>query len=260
MAKLEKCQLSLCGIRVDALELSDLFTILEDAVMQRVKILIFNHNLHSLYLFKTNPSFASAYALANWVYVDGLPIIWMGRAAGLPLEAKNRITLLDCFESVLSQAAIHKWRVFYLGSNEETLNQGLAILRGKQPSLLIEGHHGFFLQEQGGSQKIIEQINEYRPDILFVGMGMPLQETWLASHLDELDASTIFTSGATMDYLTGHSYRPPAWAGPLGLYGIFRLFSDPRRLWKRYLVEPIYLMRHMLPHLIVSRKTGGQQS
>lgn len=260
MAKLEKCQLSLCGIRVDALELSDLFTILEDTVEIRVKTLILNHNLHSLYLFKTNHSFASAYSLANWVYVDGLPIIWMGRAAGLPLESKNRITLLDCFENVLSQAAIHKWRVFYLGSTEETLNQGLAILRGKQPNLLIEGQHGFFLQEQGGSQEVIKQINVYRPDILFVGMGMPLQETWLASHIDELDALAIFTSGATMDYLTGHSYRPPAWAGPIGLYGIFRLLSDPRRLWKRYLVEPIYLVKHMLPHIIASRKIRRQQN
>jgi glycosyltransferase involved in cell wall biosynthesis len=75
-----------------------------------------------------------------------------------------------------------------------------------------------------------------------------------------MKASAIFTSGATLDYVTGHAYRPPAWAGSIGLYGIFRLFSDPRRLWRRYLVEPFVLMVHLTLPLIRQRLRSSKEA
>jgi N-acetylglucosaminyldiphosphoundecaprenol N-acetyl-beta-D-mannosaminyltransferase len=245
MEDLSTRHLSLGGIRIDALELSDLIRLLKHAHATNEKLLILHHNLHSLYLHETSTAFRSFYAKAPWVYIDGLPIVWIGRAARLPITTAHRITFLDSFESILSDAARYGWRVFYLGSTEEVLTTGVALLRERYPQLTIGGRNGFFDKNNSESDRVIAEINAFRADILFVGMGMPVQEMWLAKHYPDIRARVVLTSGATMDYVTGHAYRPPAWAGRLGLYGAFRLFSDPKRLWRRYLIEPFVVAKHL---------------
>jgi N-acetylglucosaminyldiphosphoundecaprenol N-acetyl-beta-D-mannosaminyltransferase len=240
MKDLRDRQMSLCGVRVDALERGDLIQILDQARPDS-GVLILNHNLHSLYLYQTDPAFRASYRDATWVYVDGMPVVWLGQAAGLPISAAHRITFLDCFEDILKESAERGWRVFYLGSTEATLTKGLAMLRERHPQLVIGGRNGFFAKSGPESEEVIAEINRFGAHVLFVGMGMPTQEAWIVEHRSKLRVSAILTSGATLDYITGEAYRPPAWAGPLGLYGVFRLFSDPKRLWRRYLVEPLYL-------------------
>jgi N-acetylglucosaminyldiphosphoundecaprenol N-acetyl-beta-D-mannosaminyltransferase len=247
-------RLSLGGIRMDALRESDLLSLVRQTTPGGDRLLILNHNLHSLYLFHTDPAFKKAYSKASWVYIDGLPIVWIGQIAGLPLTASNRITLLDSFPVILAEAERSGLRVFYLGSTEEALTAGIASLRKRYPQLVIRGRNGFFYKSEADNAEVISQINEFRADILFVGMGMPMQETWLAEHHAKLEVSITLTSGATLDYVAGHAYRPPAWAGRLGLYGVFRLLSDPRRLWRRYLLEPLVVLRYTLRPLIRQRR------
>ena len=169
------------------------------------------------------------------------------------VTALDRITFLDSFGEMLSEASQNGWRVFYLGSSEQVLTEGLVLLREQHPNLKIAGRHGFFEKVGPESDLVISQINEFKTDVLFVGMGMPVQETWVAEHLEKMNVSAVLTSGATLDYITGHAYRPPAWAGPLGLYGVFRLFSDPGRLWRRYLLEPIVLVKCLSFRLVRQR-------
>jgi len=240
----------LCGMRVDALRREDLIELIADATCSSKRILILHHNLHSLYLYQRDPEFAAAYRVASWVYIDGLPVVWLGGALGLHFTNAHRITFLDCFEDLIGQAAERGWRIFYLGSSEYVLARAMASLQTKYPNVRIDGSNGFFDKSKAGSETVIARINDFKPDILFVGMGMPIQEKWLAAHYSELNAAVILTSGATLDYVNGDAYRPPAWAGPLGLYGIFRLFSDPRRLWRRYLVEPFILVCYLGPKFV----------
>jgi N-acetylglucosaminyldiphosphoundecaprenol N-acetyl-beta-D-mannosaminyltransferase len=237
----------LCGVRVDALLREHLIDLIEYGAQTRNKLLILNHNLHSLYLYQTDPEFAAAYGLASWVYIDGMPVVWLGNALGLRFTSSHRITFLDCFEDLIERASRRGWRVFYLGSTEHVLTRALHKLRLKYPAVYLDGHNGFFARTREGSEAIIARINEFKPDILFVGMGMPIQEKWLAEHYSRLNAATVLTSGGTLDYVNGDIYRPPAWAGPLGLYGAFRLFSNPRRLWRRYLLEPVILACYIGP-------------
>jgi len=163
----------------------------------------------------------------------------------LPVRSEHRITFLDSLKIILRNAEQCGWRVFYLGSLPEVITRGLDLIKQEYPQLKISGHHGYFAKNGFGSDEVISKINNFGADILFVGLGMPLQEGWLAEHQSKISASAILTCGATLDYITGHAYRPPTWVGPLGLYGIFRLVSDPKRLWKRYLVEPIILLKHI---------------
>ena len=260
MTDLHSRRLSLAGIRIDALERGDLIHLLHRAKATKDNLLILNHNLHSLYLYCTNAKFRRVYSEASWVYIDGMPIVWCSQLAGLPVMRKHRITFLDSFDPILAEAELHGWRVFYLGSAPEVLTEGIELLRSRHPRLTIEGHNGFFAKNEGESDKVIAQINEFRSDILFVGMGMPILETWLAEHYSKIQSSAIMTSGATLDYVTGHAYKPPAWAGPFGLYGVFRLFSDPKRLGRRYLLEPIALAKHLALPLLRQRLRNSVSS
>lgn len=243
-------QLSLCGIRLDAIRQSDLIELLNHAILNRERWLVLHHNLHSLYLYETDAAVKALYSRASCVYIDGLPIVWLSRSAGLPVTTAHRITFLDSFENILCAASDRGWRVFYLGSTQAGIAKGLELLRDRYPRLIISGSNGFFIRSGPENEKVISQINNFRTDILFVGMGMPLQEVWLAENYVKLDISAALTSGATLDYITGDAYRPPKWAGSLGLYGIFRMLSDPKRLWRRYLLEPLLLTKYLLPRLI----------
>jgi N-acetylglucosaminyldiphosphoundecaprenol N-acetyl-beta-D-mannosaminyltransferase len=245
--------LSLCGIPIDAMRREDMIALVDEAVHADEKVVLFHHNLHSLYLYETNVALRQAYSVATSAYIDGMIVVWIARLAGLRLDGNHRITLLDSFDFVIETAAKKGWRVFYLGSAESVFKEGISRLHTRHPELTIAGHHGFFDKSDQGSRDVIEQINAFRPDVLFVGLGMPIQEFWLAENHTELKASAIITSGATLDYVAGAVYKPPSWAGPLGLYGVMRLCADPKRLWRRYLVEPIILLAHLLPRLLRQR-------
>ncbi|HET6218445.1 MAG TPA: WecB/TagA/CpsF family glycosyltransferase [Acidobacteriaceae bacterium] len=246
-------QLSLGGIRIDALEQRDLIQLVERAKQTKDKLLILNHNLHSLYLHEANAAFRALYKQASYVYIDGLPVVWLGQMAGLPLTTSHRMTFIDCFDSILEDAAERDWRIFYLGSTEAVLAKALKILRERHKKLIISGRDGFLPNCPAEVDAVIAEINRFGADILFVGMGMPLQEMWLIEHRAKLCASAILTSGGTLDYIAGCAHRPPAWAGKLGLYGLFRLFFDPKRLWRRYLIEPIIVAKGLSPRLFRQR-------
>ena len=250
---------SLAGIRIDALQRQDLLQIVDSAKNSRTKQLILNHNLHSLYLYLTIPDFRAVYSQAAWIYIDGMPVVWSGRLAGLPILPEHRITFLDCFDAMLQHGESRGWRIFYLGSSAAVLSAGLAILRERYPGLVIGGRNGYISEADSENEEVIARINDFKADVLFVGMGMPLQERWLARNFSRLEASSVLTCGATLDYITGDTYKPPAWAGPLGLYGVFRLFHDPQRLWKRYLLEPLVLLTRLSVPILRQRFGSSKQ-
>ena len=253
---------SFLGVKVRAMNFGELVDFVSQCDDPENPKLIFSHNLHSAYMFKKDPAFRAAYEQAAAVYIDGVPLIWAGRSLGLNLAIEDRITFVDSFEPLLAEAAGRKWRVFYLGSLPKVSAAGLPCLRHRFPSLMLEGRDGYFDQTLGCSEtrKVIEEINEFKPQILFVGLGMPRQEYWLAHNVSLLRANAIFTCGATMDYVTGEIRRPPELMGKLGFYWLFRLFNQPGYLWRRYLVEPWALLGLWLRDFIKSRRGKSSSS
>jgi N-acetylglucosaminyldiphosphoundecaprenol N-acetyl-beta-D-mannosaminyltransferase len=234
---------SLLGIEVDAATLPDLYEMVSEAVAKGERRLIVNHNLHSVYLYHHDRRVAQAYDRADCLYADGMQIVFLARALGLPLQRKHRTTFLDSFEALAGEAARRRWRLFYLGSKPGVAIRGAEMLRQRFPELEIATQDGYFDARPGAreNQKVVETINAFRPQVLMVGMGMPRQEHWIIENLDAISANAIFSCGATMDYLTSEIPTPPRWAGPLGAYGLVRLMNEPGRLWKRYLLEPWFV-------------------
>ena len=239
---------SLLGVTVHRLTWEDLKAGIVDAVENNKHWIIANHNLHSVYLYHHDPSFRSFYARADIVHVDGMSLVFFAKLLGLPLSRRNRLTPLDWVRPLCAEAARRGWFIFYLGSKPGVAEKGAEILRKEFPGLRLETAHGHFDARPGSEEtrSVVKTINRCRPDLLMVGMGMPQQEHWILDNFENADARVIFNVGALMDYLAGEIPTPPRSMGQAGLEWMFRLLSQPRHLWKRYLVEPWFVLRLFL--------------
>ena len=238
-------------ICVDAITRTDLDAIVADSIKNERRLLIGNHNLHSLYLFHQSAVMRSFYAAADRVHVDGIFIIWLAKLLGVPLRTEHRTGYLDWLPSMMTVVRDRGWRVFYLGSRPGILEDGLRKLREQYPGLQIEGRHGYFDKSVRSLDNldVLTEIAQYQPDLLMVGMGMPIQEEWIVQNIGHLPVSTVVACGALIDYVAGVIPTPPRWLGPAGLEWAFRLFTEPRRLSRRYLIEPwkiaLLVRRHL---------------
>ncbi|MDD4169644.1 MAG: WecB/TagA/CpsF family glycosyltransferase [Desulfotomaculaceae bacterium] len=235
---------SFLGINIHALTMDDLFYLIEEAITRNEQYIIAHHNLHSLYIFHHNAEMREFYARAKFIYIDGMPIVFLGRLWGHPLERRNRFTSVDWVRPLMQQAARQGWRVFFLGSEPGVAARGAEILKNEIQGLQLETQHGYFdaSPENEENHQVLQRIESYQPRILMVGMGMPRQECWILNNLPELHANVVIAVGATMDYMSGAAPTPPRWMGQLGLEWLYRLVSEPRRLWRRYLVEPFFVL------------------
>jgi N-acetylglucosaminyldiphosphoundecaprenol N-acetyl-beta-D-mannosaminyltransferase len=245
----------LLGVRVDGLTTESLYQAIAEAIERDRPTVIGNHNLHSVYLYHRDAKMRRFYDRARYVFIDGMPLIWAGRVLGYPLRREHRMTSIDWLRPMLPEAVARGWRLLFLGARPGIADRAAAMLRAEFPGLQIEGRHGFFDPTSGSAsgEAVLEEVQGYRPDILCLGMGMPRQEHWIEDHLDRLNAKVILNLGGFMDLLTGELPLPPRWISRLGLEWLVRLVTRPRQVWRRYLLEPWFLLPHFARDLWVRR-------
>lgn len=232
-------RVTLLGEAVDLVRPEEVLHLVETRVVERRKTLIANHNLNSLYLIRREPAMRRFYELADLIEVDSRPLIAFARLLGLRSRAFHRCTYLDWRDHFWSLADRHGWRVMYIGGEANTVGTAAERLNARYPGAAIQAHHGFFDVDpsSAASLDVLAEAKAFDPHILFVGMGMPRQELWIADNFQALPDSVIFSVGAAFDYEAGTQAAAPRWMGRVGLEWLFRLAHDPRRLWRRYLVE-----------------------
>jgi N-acetylglucosaminyldiphosphoundecaprenol N-acetyl-beta-D-mannosaminyltransferase len=160
-------------------------------------------------------------------------IVMGSRVLGSPLKAHiGGITLL---KRLLPVAASRGYRVYFLGARQKVIGRMVETLRRDYPSLRICGwRDGYFRREE--SAAVLQQIRGARPDLLFVALGTPAQEYWIAEHLAALGVPVCMGVGGSFDVLAGLKKDAPDWVRALALEWLYRLAQDPRNLWKRYLI------------------------
>src|ERR1700677_1004852 len=237
------------GLTLQPRSMPEMNTLVERGIRERRRWIIANHNLHSVYLFHRYPRLREFYSDVNWTYLDGMPLVALGRLYGYPLQRKQRVTHADWMGPLMELAAARGWRVFNLGSPPQGAERGAAQLRKLYPALQIEVSDGYFdaRRDSDENEALVARINAYSPDLLMVGMGMPRQEFWTQENFARLKAHVILSSnGAAFEYVAGAVPTPPRWAGRMGLEWVFRLVNEPRRLFARYLIEPWYILLLLL--------------
>ncbi|MGI9419831.1 MAG: WecB/TagA/CpsF family glycosyltransferase [Geminicoccaceae bacterium] len=251
---------NLLGSDVDFLLGPDVLGRMSDRRGRSERTIVGYHNLHTLYVTRRQPEIRHFYDKADIIYADGMPLVLWGRFLGLDVTRDHRMTLSSWAPEVLTAFRDRGWRLFYLGATAEACEKGAAAFREMAPGLEIETRDGFFDAAHGSSdnQALLSAIRTFRPDVLMIGMGTPRQERWIIDNLDDLDLPIIWSVGAAIEYFAGTKARPPAIVGRLGLEWLYRLISEPRRLWFRYLVEPAYLTPAMIRDL--RRRFAGRSN
>jgi N-acetylglucosaminyldiphosphoundecaprenol N-acetyl-beta-D-mannosaminyltransferase len=172
---------------------------------------------------------------AAFTVPDGQPLAWALRKLGHDIDA--RVYGPELMERACARAADSGQRHYlYGGRDDKALAQLAANLLDRHPDLQLAGGYSPPFRELSDAEldEIAARINAARPDVVWVGIGVPKQEKWMASMRDRLDAPVLVGVGAAFDFHAGLVPQAPAWMQRRGLEWLFRLMQEPRRLWKRY--------------------------
>ncbi|UCV12120.1 WecB/TagA/CpsF family glycosyltransferase [Dechloromonas denitrificans] len=192
-------------------------------------------NVHMTVTAGQDSDLAGVLEDADIVTPDGAPIAWAIRRAGF--TSQERINGPDLMWRYLAEAERLGQVVFFYGGQEETLNRLRQAMLATYPNLKIGGMISPPFRDLTPEEDadFVNQINSANTAVLFVGLGCPKQEKWMAAHKGAVQAVMVGV-GAAFDYHAGTIKRAPLWMQRYGLEWFHRLCSEPRRLWKRYLV------------------------
>ena len=251
IAKLDGKRVELLGVQINALSLDQLLFAIQDCIICNRLAVMSYVNIHSLNIAYASPWFREFLNGSYLTFCDGFGVKLASRLTGQRLP--QRFTPPDFMEAVCELARRHGWRVFFLGAKPGVAQRAADKLMARLPGLQMRVHHGYFEKALDGpeNRRVVEQINQFQPQILVVGFGMPMQEKWILENLPSLHANVVFPVGAMFDYLAGVVPRGPRWLTDHGFEWLSRLVIEPRRLWKRYLIgNPLFFWRILIHHVL----------
>lgn len=211
-------------------------------------------NAHSVVTAGQQPAFAQALNQADMTAPDGAPVAWMLRKIGHPGQA--RITGPDLMWAYCSQAAHRDESIYLYGSAPATLELLKIQLAMEFPTLKVAGSHSPPFREltQEDAAAIVADINASGAGTVWVSLGCPKQELWMAAHKGRVNA-VMLGVGAAFDFHAGTMRRAPGWMQNIGIEWLHRLASEPRRLWKRYLVTNTLFIFGAMRQLVTDRRS-----
>lgn len=198
---------------------------------------VFTPNVDHVVVAESHPGLREAYAAASLSLADGMPVIWASKLLGLGLPEK--ISGSDLVLPLMERAAHRGWRVYLLGAGPGVAEEAARVLRAKC-RVEIVGTDAPLLSVAPNPEvdgPVAQRIRDSRAQIVLVAFGAPKQELWMHRMAGTLKPAVMLGIGASLDFIAGRVQRAPPWMSRSGLEWLYRLSREPRRLWRRYLVE-----------------------
>lgn len=191
-------------------------------------------NVHTTVTAYEDPDYRQVQNGAVMALPDGGPLSAYSRRCGFPQA--QRVTGPDLMKRILEESAEHGWRHYFYGSTEQTLDALRGWIARRYPGAVIAGMYSppFRPMTPEEDEEIVRKINDTSPDFVWVGLGAPKQERWMAAHRGRVHALMLGV-GAAFDYEAGNIRRAPEWMQKHSLEWLYRMMQDPRRLIGRYL-------------------------
>ena len=228
----------LAGIVLDDLDLPETVAVLDRAIARGTRGYVVTTNVDHLVRYQRDAVYRAACDGAALRVADGMPVVWAARFLGRPL--RSRVAGADLLPALCRMAAANGHTVFFLGGKPGVADQAAERLTARNPGLRVAGTYtppdNF---EPGGqaAEAAARAVNAAKPSLLFVALGMPKQELWVHRYWERLDVTIAICCGAALDFAAGAQIRAPRWMQQGGLEWLWRLAREPRRLWRRYLVQ-----------------------
>jgi N-acetylglucosaminyldiphosphoundecaprenol N-acetyl-beta-D-mannosaminyltransferase len=227
-------RVAVAGTQVDPLSPQLLLDVVHQALVTNTKARVIFCNVSTVVACQDNPELRSAVGRAEVISPDGMPVVWVARLQGD--RTIQRVAGPTFMPSAMEHGMALGWRHYFYGGSPETLARLVASFRERYPAAEIVGSHAppFRDLTPHEVEQDIDRINAAKPDLVWVGLGMPKQEIWMARHQDRLTAPVLLGVGAAFDFNAGTIKRAPVWMQRYGLEWTHRLLQEPRRLWRRY--------------------------
>ena len=227
------------GIPIWGLRLEEFVELARQLIKQNRKALFTTIGAPSIVASQKSSEFFNHFQHADVVLPDGMLPMLAARALGY--KVPQRVPGPDFVDLFLPVAAEEGFKIFFMGTTEDTLKKLKSNCLRRYPNLNIVGTlappFGDF--DEAINQRLVDNINRSCTDVLFVGMTAPKQELWLSRHFEQLEVQFAMGIGAAFDYLAQNKPRAPKWLGQLGLEWLYRLVHEPRRLWRRNITNNI---------------------
>lgn len=244
-------KVDILGVRISAIDQAFALDLIDAWIANDCREYVSVCTVHTVMECQQDPAVRGAVNGAGMATPDGMPLVWLAnRDSTSPV---TRVYGPDLMLAACERSVQSGHRHYLLGGAEGVPALLADELRRRFPGIQIAGGYSPPFRDLTAAEELdlIAAINEAAPDIIWVGLGTPKQDLWMAKYRHRLNAPVIIAVGAAFDFITGRVAQAPAWMQRNGLEWFYRLLQEPKRLWYRYLVyNPLFVLK------VVAQRTG----
>lgn len=229
---------------VDNLTMDEAIDEIDKLIQRKIPSYVVTPNVDHIVKLEKDEEFKDVYKNADLILTDGMPLVWISKLKGSPI--KEKVSGSDLFPKICELASNKDYSVFLLGAAEGVADKAAENLKNKYKGLNIVGTYSpsyGFEKKSDEIEKIINIINDCKPDILAVGLGAPKQEKFLYNYRDKLNVPISLAIGASIDFEAGNINRAPKWMQNSGLEWFYRLYKEPKRMFRRYIIDDLKILK-----------------
>lgn len=246
--------LDILGVGVDLVELPQVLDHMEQWIQQPCKQThtIVVTGFHGLHVALEDTAFREIVTSADLFIPDGIAPVWIARRLGK--KVAGRVTGTDLMRGYFELANTKGYSSYFFGDTGDTLNTLQNRLKQIYPGHRIAGMFSppFGDTSEEDQTRMIDAINAAKPDVLWVGLGLPKQERWIHQNLHRLEVPIAIGVGAAFAFHAGTVKRVPEWIGNAGFEWVWRFLAEPRKLWRRDLIDGprfLWTLAHRWPEI-----------
>ncbi|MBS5950622.1 MAG: WecB/TagA/CpsF family glycosyltransferase [Clostridium sp.] len=235
--------------KVDNLTMEESIQKIEELIDKRQPSYVVTPNVDHIVKLEYDIEFKEVYENADLILTDGMPLVWISKILNTPI--KEKVSGSDLFPKLCDISAKKGYSIFLLGAAEGVAIKAAENLEVKYSGLKIAGIYSpsyGFEKDNDEVEKIISIIKEAKPDILAVGLGAPKQEKFIYKYKDALGVPVSLAIGASIDFEAGNVERAPLWMQKSGLEWFYRFIKEPKRMFKRYFVDDLKIIKVYLKY------------
>lgn len=240
-------KLSIMDVRIDNLNMSEALSIIKDKIKNKEQFTVYTPNTEIIMMCQKDKEFMNMINKSDMNVPDGIGLIYASKIKKHPL--KEKVAGFELSLKLLEMANENKLKLYLVGGKPGVADTAAENIKKQYPDINIVGvSHGYFKGTHLGmngheeEKRVLEDINNNEPDILFVGFGAKKQEQWIDYNKDKINAKILIGNGGTIDVLAGNVKRAPDFYVNLGLEWLYRLIKEPSRI-SRQIVLPVFMLK-----------------
>jgi N-acetylglucosaminyldiphosphoundecaprenol N-acetyl-beta-D-mannosaminyltransferase len=229
------------GVEVSAVNMEQVLGSVEQWIADRDHQYVCVTAAHSVMDCHHDPALRRTFNASGLTVPDGMALVWLLKLHNQ--KHTSRVYGADLMQAVCQRSVEKGWRHLLYGGEQGVAEMLQARLEGQFPGIQIVGTYSppFRAPTEAEDREIVKWINDRQPDIVWVGISTPKQERWMGAHRGQVDASVMVGVGAAFDFLSGRKQQAPLWVQRSGVEWLFRLATEPKRLWPRYRQYPKFV-------------------